>query len=176
MICSWKFLTLELEKMGDNKKQTIPKEYVWNTIPEILYETPEVPGGKVNPIPYIEVPKDKKMPAMLFLFGYHKTDEYETDPNSGVPQEIIEQLPYKFVNLEFLFSQLPVTEHDRIRLLLGMKTLSEAKKEGQQLLDVILNKEEKLKQQISETQGSRKQIYQDGLEKIKEMKEKLGQL
>ena len=56
-----------------------------------------------------------------------------------------------------------------------MNTLSEDKKEGQQLLDVILNKEEKLKQQISETQGSRKQIYQDGLEKIKEMKEKLGQ-
>ena len=171
MICSWQFL-MEFLKVS---KSTIPKEYIWNSIPEILYETPEVPGGKVNPIPYIEVPKDKKMPAMLFLFGYHKTDEYETDPSTGIPEEIIEQLPYKFVNLEFLLGQLPESEHDRIRLLLGMKPLSEAKKEGQKLLNVILQKEEQLKTQLTNTQDSRKKIYEEGLEKIKQLKEKLGQ-
>jgi hypothetical protein len=163
---------------SNNKQQptttkVIPKEYVWNTIPEILYETPEVPGGAVNPIPYIEVPKEKKMPAMLFLFGYHKTDEYETDPNTGVPQEIVEQLPYKYVNLNFLFEQLPATEHDKIRGLLGMKPLEQAKKEGQQLLDLILKKEEMLKQQISESQGSRKQGYEDDYKKASEKIEKL---
>ena len=36
-------------------------------IPEILYESPNYPGEKVSPIPYMVIPKDKDMPIKLFF-------------------------------------------------------------------------------------------------------------
>lgn len=113
-------------------------------IPTILYEEPQ-PGAKPNPIPYIEVLENKTMPPVLFIFEYKHTGETEPDHN-GEPAAIIDQIPHKYVDLEFLKERLPPQLNDTIRTLLGMKPLKEAQKEGQAILDKVNNNVEKLKE------------------------------
>lgn len=122
------------------KPLKLPAEYRWDTIPEILYEAPETPGGKTSPIPYVEVPVDKKMPPVLFLFEYKLTGEFEPD-DRGRSQEIVDQIPHRYVDLEFLMSRLanPVVE-DKIRCALGMDPLVQAKQKGSKILAEVFGK------------------------------------
>lgn len=114
-------------------------------IPTILYEEPG-PGEKPNPIPYIEVAKNNKMPPVLFIFEYKQTGEFEID-SKGNPAEIIDQIPHKYVDMEYLKEKLPGHINDMIRVLLGMKPLKEAQKDGQAILDKVTKNIEKNKKQ-----------------------------
>lgn len=104
-------------------------------VPVILYEEPKG-GEKPNPIPYIDVPAQGKMPPVLFIFEYRQTGEYEPD-SKGNPVEIVDQIPHKYVDMEHLKDKLPPHLNDMIRTLLGMKPLKEAQKEGQVILDKV---------------------------------------
>lgn len=147
------------------KPQQLPEEYRWNSIPEILYETPQ-PGQKGSAIPYIEVPQNKKMPPVLFLFEYKLTGEYEPD-EKGQPQEIVDQIPHKYVDLEFLFSRLNnnIIE-DKIRLALGMEQKLVAKQKGEKILSSVFGKAEQVKQELIDTQKERMEKVKESLEKV----------
>lgn len=114
-------------------------------IPTILYEEPQA-GLKPNPIPYIEVALNSKMPPVLFIFEYKHTGETEPDLK-GNPVEIVDQIPHKYVDLEHLKDKLPPHLNDMIRTLLGMKPLKEAQTEGQVILDKVMKNADAFKQQ-----------------------------
>lgn len=149
--------------MQTKKPEKLPPQYLWKTLPEILYEEAS-PNEKPNPIPYIEVPKEMKMPPVLFIFEYHHTGEYEPD-EKGNPQEVLDQIPHKYINYEFLMSRIsnPVVE-DKIRLALGMETLAEAKKKGAKVLEAVLGKTNQLKEDLIASQPERLQAMKDRLE------------
>lgn len=116
-------------------------------VPTILYEEPKA-GERPNPIPYIDVAKDKEMPPVLFIFEYKQTGEYEPD-GRGNPVEIVDQIPHKYVDMEHLKEKLPPHLNDMIRTLVGMKPLKEAQKDGQVIMD-------KVNKNVSDKKGTRK--------------------
>lgn len=115
-------------------------------IPTILYEEPS-PGGKPNPIPYIEIGEDKTMPPVLFIFEYKHTGETEPG-HDGNPVQIVDQIPHKYVDMEHLKEKLPPHLNDMVRTLLGMKPLKEAQVEGQVTLDKVMKNVEQLKEAL----------------------------
>ncbi len=112
-------------------------------IPSILYEEPQ-PGHKSNPIPYIEVQADKTMPQVLFIFEYKDTGETEIG-DDGQPAKVVDQIPHKYVDMEFLKEKLPGHVNDMVRVKLGMKPLKEAQQAGQVILDKVAKNVEKAK-------------------------------
>lgn len=108
-------------------------------IPLILYEEPSSDGGKGIPFPYIEVAKDKKMPPVLFIFEYRHTGEIEPGEN-GRDAEIVDQIPHKFIDMEFLKEKLSPEVNDMVRVAVGMKPLVMAQAEGKKILDKVLAK------------------------------------
>lgn len=114
-------------------------------VPTILYEEPQA-GLKPNPIPYVEVAQNGKMPPVLFIFEYKRTGEFEPDMK-GNPVEIVDQIPHKYVDLEHLKDKLPPHLNDMVRTLLGMKPLKEAQMEGQVILDKVMKNADTFKQQ-----------------------------
>lgn len=112
-------------------------------IPELLYEEPE-PGHPANPFPFINVKKDGKMPPVLFIEERRETGETEPGPK-GVPQEIIDCLMHKYVDLELLKEKLTPHLNDLVRVALGMKPLKEAQGSGQAILDKARENAEKIK-------------------------------
>lgn len=114
-----------------------------NQLPEICYDEPQ-PGQSPNPFPFIMVKKDDSVPTVLFIEIRKETGETEPGPN-GHPQEIVDCLMHKFVDLEVLKEKLPPHLNDIVRVSLGMKPLAEAKESGQALMDKILAKVERKK-------------------------------
>jgi hypothetical protein len=135
------------------KPVPIPQEYKWNTIPEILYEIPKSPDGKVDPIPFIEVPQNKKMPPVLFIMEYKHTGEKEVGPK-GLPEEIMEELPHKYIDFEFLIAQLKnqfdESVIEQVYFSLGMQTRTEAKKLGEEILNKVLGKTEEITKALND--------------------------
>lgn len=104
-------------------------------IPHIVYEEPQ-PGMNSNPIPFIEIQKDKKMPPVIFIFEYKHSGETEPGPN-GEPVPIVDQIPHKFVDLELLKEKLTPEINDIVRMSIGMEPLSQAAVKGQKILDKV---------------------------------------
>jgi len=111
-------------------------------LPEILYDEP-TPGQPPNPFPFINVKKDGKMPSVLFIEERKSTGETEPGPG-GRPQEIVDCLMHKFVDLEVLKEKLPPHLNDIVRVALGMKPLKEAQGSGQAILDKARQAAEKI--------------------------------
>lgn len=132
----------------------IPQEYIWKTIPEILYEAPPGPNYPANPIPYIDVPQDKAMPALLYIFEYKRTGEFEIGER-GKRLEIVDQIPHQYFDLQFLLGRVDLSLADTIRSELGLKPLSEAKKAGESVLDKVQAKEQDLRDVLEKTQPER---------------------
>ena len=114
-------------------------------IPEIVYE--ESRDGGASTFPFIEVPKDKKMPAMLFVFEYKHTGEFEPGPK-GEEVPVIDQIPHKYIDLELLKERLDPETNDVVRVALGMEPLKIAQKLGAPKLDKIAKSVEKIKQDL----------------------------
>src|SRR6266542_3217713 len=93
-------------------------------LPEICYEEPQ-PGQPANPFPFINVTLAAKMPPVLFIEERKETGETEPGPD-GRPQEIVDCLMHKYVDLEVLKEKLPPHLNDIVRIALGMKPLKEA--------------------------------------------------
>jgi len=142
-------------------------------IPEILYESPNYPGEKVSPIPYMVIPKDKDMPVGLFLMRYTQTGEYEVG-DSGKPEEIMDgPHPHMFVDFKHLENVLHESfpnlhmgiAIDKIRVALGLKPLAKARKDGNDLLDRVVAKANDIATVAFEKQKDRKVQYEDQLQK-----------
>ena len=106
-------------------------------LPVILYEEPSGKNDKGISMPYIEVPKEGQMPPMLFIFEYKHTGETEPDER-GREVAIVDQIPHKYVDMEYLKDRLSPDLNDQIRVALGMKPLQVAKEEGQKILDKVM--------------------------------------
>lgn len=141
-------------------------------IPEILYESPNYPGEKVSPIPYMVIPKDKDMPVGLFLMRYSQTGEYEVG-DSGKPEEIMDgPHPHMFVDFKHLedvlresFPNLHMGDAiDKIRVGLGLKPLAKARKDGNDLLDRVVAKANDIASVAFEKQQERKSQYEGQLQ------------
>jgi len=106
-------------------------------VPEIMYEEYDedsISGG----LPFIQVPKDKEMPDILFMFGSTETGEYEPDLD-GEPQPIMEMELFQYANMQYLKDELDADTYDKVRIILGLEPLSVATKLGMQKSEKILN-------------------------------------
>lgn len=112
-------------------------------IPQILYEEPQ-PGQAANPIPYIEIPQDKNMPPVIFIFEYKHSGETEPGQN-GEAIEMVDQIPHKYVDMEVLKEKLSPETNDLVRVALGMEPLKQATKKGKEILDKVNKNIESLK-------------------------------
>lgn len=116
-------------------------------LPEICYDEP-LPGHQPNPFPFILVKKDKPVPVVLFVEIRQETGESELGPD-GKPQEIVDCIMHKYVDLECLKDKLPPHLNDIVRVALGMKPLKDAQNAGQTIMNKVKNK-------IELTQGKKK--------------------
>lgn len=120
--------------MSSEKVNNIPKQ---PKIPIILYEETS-PGQKGSIIPFIEVAQDDTMPPVLFIFEYK--DSGEKEPGSeGQDLAIVDQIPHQYIDMQFIKEKLSPELFDKLRIACGMKTLQEARKSGQQILDKVYN-------------------------------------
>ena len=108
-------------------------------VPEIMYEEYEedsISGG----FPFIQVPKEKEMPDILFMFGSQETGEFEPDLE-GEPQPIVEMELYQYANMQYLKESLDTTTYDLVRTALDLEPLDVATTKGMNQSEKILNKE-----------------------------------
>lgn len=94
---------------------------VW--VPEIYYE--EGNSGTSSQIPFIQVPKDEKMPKFIFIFESRETGEIEPGPK-GEELPVTEMTLHQYADMEFLKTDLTPEEYDRVRAVLGLQPLKEA--------------------------------------------------
>ena len=109
-------------------------------VPEIMYEDYEeenLSGG----IPFIQIPEDKQMPDILFMFGSQNTGEFEPD-SEGEPQPIVEMELYQYACMHYLKQSLDPITYDQVRISLGLQPLEEAVQKGMKISETMLNIEE----------------------------------
>ena len=133
-------------------------------LPVILYEEPSGKNDKGISMPYIEVPKDGQMPPMLFIFEYKHTGETEPD-DRGREVAIVDQIPHKYVDMEYLKDRLSPELNDQIRVALGMKPLQVAKEEGQKILDKVMFQVSIIKDEAEKEKIEKRELVAQELEK-----------
>jgi hypothetical protein len=138
-------------------------------LPVILYEEPSGKNERGISMPYIEVPKGGQMPPMLFIFEYKHTGETEPD-DRGREVAIVDQIPHKYVDMEYLKEKLTPELNDQIRVALGMKPLQVAKQEGQKILDKVMFQVSVIKDEAEKEKKEKQELVAKELEK--KMKEK----
>ena len=108
-------------------------------VPEIMYEEYDedsISGG----LPFIQVPVDKDMPDILFMFSSQETGDFEPDAE-GEPQPIMEMELYQFANMQYLKEGLDPDLYDNVREILGLEPLQAATAKGLKTSEKILNKQ-----------------------------------
>ena len=106
-------------------------------VPEIMYEEYDeesISGG----LPFIQVPPDKEMPDILFMFGSSETGEFEPDMD-GEPQPIMEMELYQYACMQYLKESLDESTYDKVRVCLDLEPLSIAREKGKKQSEKILN-------------------------------------
>ena len=93
--------------------------------PEICYED----FGKENKsltsgIPFIDVPEDHNMPAMLFMYESRKVKDQEFEREIAL---------HSYANMMHLKEKLDPELYDKVRLSLGLKPLNEAQALGEEI-------------------------------------------
>ena len=105
-----------------------------NWVPEIMYE--EGSDGLSSHIPFIQVPSDKEMPALLFIFESRESGEFE-------PGEMGEELPvvdldlHQYADMSILKSNLDSLTYDLVRAALGLEPLLDAAQKGKKITNTI---------------------------------------
>jgi len=109
-------------------------------VPEIMYEEYDeesISGG----LPFIQIPEEKEMPDILFMFGSKETGQFEPD-EEGEPQSIVEMELYQFANMQYLKDDLDEETYDKVRVSLGLEPLNTATQKGMKQSQKILNTEQ----------------------------------
>lgn len=99
--------------------------------PEIMYNE-EVDNNPISRIPFIPVPKDEKMPSVLFLFESRETDEKEVGPD-GIDYPVVQWDLHQYADMNTLKEHLPNDVFDRVRIALGLEPLEIAAKKGEKI-------------------------------------------
>lgn len=133
-------------------------------LPVILYEEPSDKNDRGISMPYIEVPKGGQMPPMLFIFEYKHTGEVEPD-DRGREVAIVDQIPHKYVDMEYLKERLTPDLNDHIRVALGMKPLQVAKQEGQKIMDKVMFQVSIIKDEAEKEKKEKRELVAQELEK-----------
>jgi hypothetical protein len=100
------------------------------------YEEDNISGG----LPFIQVPAEREMPDIIFMFGSTETGEFEPDLE-GNPEPIMEMELYQYANMQYLKEDLDEETYDKVRIALGLEPLSIATQKGMKQSEKILNKE-----------------------------------
>ena len=108
-------------------------------VPEIMYEEYEEESLSAG-LPFIQIPENKEMPDILFMFSSQPTGEFEPDAE-GEPQPIMEMELYQFANMQYLKEDLDADTYDKVRACLGLQPLQEAVENGMKTSEKILNKD-----------------------------------
>ena len=133
-------------------------------LPVILYEEPSGKNDRGISMPYIEVQKGGQMPPVLFIFEYKHTGETEPDER-GREVAIVDQIPHKYVDMEYLKDRLSPELNDQIRVALGMKPLQVAKQEGQKILDKVMFQVSIIKDEAEKEKQEKRELVAQELEK-----------
>jgi len=104
-----------------------------NWIPEIMYEEGE--EGSSN-IPFIMVPKEEKMPKLLYMFESRETGEEEPGLD-GSPVPIVEWDLHQYADMAILKDNLTLDLYDKVREALGLETMSAAVEKGKNISNKI---------------------------------------
>ena len=103
-------------------------------IPELLYE--ETEDGITSKIPFIQVPQEEEMPAMLFIFESRDTGEVEPGPEGeDLPVHDLEL--HQYASMSVLREKLNWIEYDNLRIALGLEPLKTAAIKGQKITSNI---------------------------------------
>ena len=105
-------------------------------VPEICYE--DADDGLTSKIPFIEVPKNERMPNILFIFEARETGEFEPGP-TGEPLPIVDLDLHQYADMNVLKEQLSKGIYDAVRIALGLEPLSEAVPKGIKITENIRN-------------------------------------
>jgi hypothetical protein len=105
-------------------------------LPEIMYEESE--EGSSN-IPFIMVPVNKTMPALLYIFESRDTGEKEPGLE-GEPVPIIEWDLHQYADMLILKNKLDRPTYDKVRSALGLEPLLTATAKGVNITKNIRNK------------------------------------
>lgn len=103
-------------------------------VPEICYE--EAGDGITSQIPFIEVPKNEKMPHILFIFETRETGEFEPGLD-GEEVPVFDMDLHQYADMNVLRDNLPVETYDVIRRTLGLKPLVEATASGIKITEKV---------------------------------------
>lgn len=145
-------------------------------IPEILYEAPNYIGEKVSPIPYMVIPKNKDMPAGLFLMEYRQTGEQEVG-DSGKPEEIMDgPYPHMYVDFKHVekvlldsFKDIDINVAvDKIRVGLGLMPLTKARADGNEIINRVVEKANEIATHAQNTQSNRVSQYGEAIKNTQE--------
>lgn len=105
-----------------------------NWYPEIMYEESE--DGVSSKIPFVLVPKDQKMPEVVFIFESRESGEHEPGLD-GNPVPILEMDLHQYTDMKVLKEGLTAELYDQVRACLGLKPLNEATLSGRKITDNI---------------------------------------
>ena len=105
-------------------------------VPEICYEDDD--DGLTSKIPFIEVPKNERMPSILFIFEARETGEFEPGP-SGEAMPIVDLDLHQFADMNALKEGLTRGMYDCVRIALGLEPLSEAVPKGLEITERVRN-------------------------------------
>jgi hypothetical protein len=101
-----------------------------NWIPEILYE--ETEDGLTSKIPFVQVPHEEEMPALLFVFESRDTGEVEPGPEGeDLPVHDLEL--HQYASMTILKERLNWIEYDNVRFALGLESLKTAAIKGSEI-------------------------------------------
>ena len=114
--------------------------------PEIMYEESE--DGGSSKIPFVMVPKEEKMPSLMYMFESRETGEHEPGLD-GEHVPILEMDLHQYADMKVLKESLSPELYDEVRASLGLQPLQEASAAGRLLTsNVRKNIEEKTSNQV----------------------------
>ena len=102
--------------------------------PEIMYEEQE--DGLSSKIPFVLVPKDEKMPQLLYIFESRETGEFEPG-SQGEMLPMLEMDLHQYADMSILKDKLSTETYDVVRTALGLKPMSEAVTAGRKITENI---------------------------------------
>lgn len=105
-----------------------------NWVPEILYEESE--DGMTSHIPFIQVPDDEEMPAILYVFESRNTGETEMGAY-GEEEPIVELDLHQYADMKVLKENLSLELYDQVRAALGLEPMAVATEKGKKITERV---------------------------------------